>query len=292
MEVYINNQGPYMYHAGQYVQPLDSVGDVVVVIDPSKTNMACLVGTPTGEIIQIVEFTGNGRGRGTPMDTTVYCNEVITYLKDYLVNVNIYFAAIEKTILKKGMEYYHSNTVLNEIRSAVLDLYVNDWGFDPKKSQVNNYSWKSFVLPDGYRGHNEKGSKRFVRNYYPDSVLNQYFQADATDAWCIFQYVVAHFCSDYEIVCLAEEQSARFHPITIRPVTTEIPNTYRKFRFNSRYSLEANATYYSNRTSQSGYCKVLVNKLTLDDIYKYAYGFTELNFDVEEVLLVVYDTLA
>lgn len=292
MEVYINNQGPYYYQAGQYVEPLDPVGDVVVVIDPSKTNMACLIGLPTGEIVSIVEFTGNNRKRGPVMDTTVYCNEVITYLKEYLSKVEIYFAAIEKTILKKGMEHYHSNTVLNEIRSAVMDLYVNDWGFDPKKVQINNYSWKSHVLPDGYRGHSEKGSKRFVRDYYPDSVLNDYFEADATDAWCIFQYVVAYFCCDYQLVCLAEEESARFHPMTIRPLSTVLPENYKPFRFNPRYSVEANANYYSNRTGNPGYCKVPVDKLSLDDIYKYAYGFKEFNINLKEVLLIVYDTLA
>ena len=56
MLVVINNQDMYQYTKGMYVKPLDVPGDVIVIIDPSKTNMAVMVISPWGEIYKCLEF--------------------------------------------------------------------------------------------------------------------------------------------------------------------------------------------------------------------------------------------
>ena len=96
------------------------------------------------------------------MDTTVYCEEVRQFLKQYLVNANIYFVGVEQAITKKGMEHHHSNMVLTEIRGNILNFFLDQ--YNVRVTEINNWSWKAGVLPKGYRGKFEKGSKKWFQD--------------------------------------------------------------------------------------------------------------------------------
>lgn len=168
------------WSAGDVVHPLDYTGDVVITFDPSKTNMAMVIGTPEKDVLNVLEFSGNNRGRGPAMDTTLYCEQVKQFLGQYLVRANLYKVGIEKTILPRGQKsHYHSVTVLNEIRSSLLSFFLER--FQMKVIEINNWSWKSAILPEGYRSQSEKGSKRFFKTYMPDSEYSKYYEADVTD---------------------------------------------------------------------------------------------------------------
>ena len=105
MLVVENNTTFFNWGIGGTVKPLEYGGEVVVVFDPSKTNMAMVIGTPRGDIITTFEFSGNNRKRGPAMDTTQYCMEVREFLSKLFQNVNLYTVAIEQAILKKGNNY-------------------------------------------------------------------------------------------------------------------------------------------------------------------------------------------
>lgn len=174
-----NNAKTYTWEYGDAVTPVNYFGEVVIAIDPSKTNMAVFLGTPSGEPISAIEFSGNNRRRGPAMDTTQYCFEVRKFLTEYLQNVSVYLVGIEQAITKQGNKYHHSDMVLKEIRGAILNYFLEEYGV--KVIEVNNWSWKFAVLPEGYRGKFDKGSKKFFERNMPQSPFTYYFEADMTD---------------------------------------------------------------------------------------------------------------
>ena len=287
MLVQVNN-GPITYFSrGDYVEPLRVSGDVVICIDPSKTNMACLIGSPFGEVYSIVEFSGNNRRKGPTMDTTDYCSDFVDYLRQYLKNVNVYDAAVEKAITKRGMEHHHSNMVLTEIRGKILGFFSEEFGIRDKRVEVNNYSWKSAILPQGYRGHGEKGSKRYIEDRFPGSPFCYYFEADATDVLCIYWYKIKSYKDTYQIVCNKKEEL--LHPINIGiypQYMDNVPNM-RKFKYNNHFSLSDNVAFYSNRSATTGIAEVKVQDLSYEEIYKYACGFSVVDLSLEDVRVVV-----
>lgn len=287
MLVQINN-GPITYFSkGDYVQPLDVMGDVVLCIDPSKTNMACLIGSPFGEVYSIVEFSGNNRRKGPVMDTTDYCVDFVDFLRQYLKNVHVYDAGVEKAITKKGMEHHHSNMVLTEIRGKVLGFFAEEYGIRNKDVEVNNYSWKSAILPQGYRGHGEKGSKRYICDMFPGNPFCYYFEADATDVLCIYWYKIKKYEHTYQIVCNRAEKSLNNHSVGIYPAYMDNAKGLRKFQYNHHFSLEENAIFYSNRSAVTGIAEVPIESLSLDDIYKYSTGYSSIDLGLTDVRVVV-----
>lgn len=287
MLVQINNGNIQYYFPGDRVEPLKAAGDVVLCIDPSKTNMACLIGSPFGEVYSVVEFSGNNRRRGPVMDTTEYCSEFAEYLKQYLKNVHVYDAAVEKAITKKGMEHHHSNMVLTEIRGKILGLFSEEYGIRDPDVEVNNYSWKSGVLPKGYRGHGEKGSKRYICDYFPGNPFCDYFEADATDVLCMYWYRIRKYQDTYKIVCNKKEESLHKHSIGIYPAFMDNAIGMRKFDYNTHFSLEENSNFYSNRAAVNGITTVPLDSLSIEDIYKYTTGFSNIDLDIKDVRMVV-----
>ena len=76
MLVVINNSNTFYYTLDSYIEPINTNADLVIAMDPSKTNFAMVVGDPMGNVIEIVEFSGNGRSKGKAQDTTLYCLEI------------------------------------------------------------------------------------------------------------------------------------------------------------------------------------------------------------------------
>lgn len=274
MLVVINNKETYHYSKGMVVQPLNVTGDVVIAIDPSKTNMAVYICSPLGETYKCIEFSGNNRKAGPTMDTTQYCDEVRTFLKALLKNVSIYLVGVEAAITKKGMNHHHSNMVLTEIRGNILNFFLDEYNI--KVIEVNNWAWKRAVLPDGFRGQHEKGSKKFFQLRHPESPLAYYYEADMTDAFCIATYLLGTKCQGYAIVCNRKEQPvAKTRKFWLYPNTVhDLPNSYHA-RINNHFTIEDNVIFLCNRTNNLCESVVDVDRLQMEDIYNHAMGFSE-----------------
>lgn len=272
MLVVVNNTDKYNYHQGMYIKPLEITGDVVIAIDPSKTNMAVYICSPTGETYRCVEFSGNNRKAGPAMDTTLYCSEVRSFLKALLSNVSIYLVGVEAAITKRGMTHHHSNMVLTEIRSNVLNFFLEEYGI--RVIEVNNWAWKRAVLPDGYRGQHEKGSKKFFEILHPESPLAYYYEADMTDAFCIAMYLISKHCQGYAIVCnQKEEPNENTRKFWLYPRSVhDLPNAYH-MKINRHFTIQDNVVFMCNRTNNLCESEVAVEQLTLDDIYGHSMGF-------------------
>lgn len=273
------NWGPY-----GTVQPLEYGGDVVISVDPSKTNMAMVFGTPDGTILNTLEFSGNNRRRGPVMDTTVYCEEVRQFLERYLCKAHIYMVGVEATILKKGYEHYHSNQVLNEVRSNLLGFFLEKYGIHV--IEVNNWSWKNAVLPEGYRGQHQKGSKLWFERSMPDSPYSHYFEADMTDCICIYWYLVSKHCSNYHMYCNRVEPAISAYEYGYYP-DNEVTKGLKDVKYNSAYSLEDNMAYYVNRLGKTFAMTVPVEKLSLEEIYKRTHCFEAEDIFTSKVKVVV-----
>lgn len=286
MLVVKNNQEFLSYKLGTPVTPLKESDDVVVVIDPGKTNMAVLFGSPFGEVFSILEFSGNNRGNGPVEDTTLYCNEFYTYLDAYLGDRNVYVAGIEKAIMKKGMEQYNSQMVLTEIRARLLEFFNVKYGFSRYDLEINNSAWKGAVLPDGYRGHNEKGSKRYFKDYFPDSPFNNYFRADVTDVICMYWYLIAMKCKDYKIVCKKREVPRYKCSVGLYPEHMSLDG-FTPFEYNKNFDVEANISYYINRSTHGGITTVPIDCLNVADIYSYATCFSTIPENSGQVRMAV-----
>lgn len=265
---------------GNGVNPLRYGGDVIITIDPSKTNMAIVFGTPDGYILNVLEFSGNNRGKGPTMDTTLYCEEVRAFLRSYLEHTNIYMVGVEQAIQKKGFEHYKSSMVLTEIRANILNFFFEVFGV--KVIEINNWSWKFGVLPDGYRSQFEKGSKRWFVETMSNSPYSKYYEADVTDCICIYWYMVNKMCSQYVCYCNQYEK-----PLFKYEYDLMIDSSVkRELSYNTMFTLHENLSYYVNRIMGEFFILVPVSNLSFDDIYGHSIGFSLDSLNCEEVKVV------
>lgn len=289
MLVVIENTQGFFWHVGDPVVPIQHYGEVLVVFDPSKTNMAMIVATPKGEHLSHIEFSGNNRGSGPIEDNTVYCYEIRQYLKQYLRNCKVYMAAVEQAITKKstrkGMSFNHyTNMTLTEIRASILGFFLEEFGI--RVLEINNWSWKFGILPEGFRSPFEKGSKKFFLTYYPNHPLTQFYEADMTDCACILQYVVEHFCNNYTIYCSAPEEKLTEYKYTLVRADFDLPNVI-SVLYNPNYDLETNMNYYANRILGVFTMLVDVDVLKLEEIYGHALNGTFDCLDDDKVKAVI-----
>lgn len=265
---------------GEDVKPLNFKGEVIICFDPSKTNTAMVVENKLHEILSIVEMSGNNWKSGPVIDTTLFCSELQEFLIKYLSNVTVYKVYVEKAITKRGNAFYKSTMVLTELRGAILGMFLREYRV--KVEEVNNWVWKSHVLPEGYRSQSEKGSKRYFREYLGIKDYEAYFEADVTDCLCIMKYVNGEYPENYIICCDDYEDKLREYKHTFLPLEFKFG---REFKFNPQYNVTCNAVYYANRTTKAGYCVLNPDDLSLGEIYGHSNCFLDNND--REVCLVV-----
>jgi hypothetical protein len=233
-----------------------SMDPVVVAVDPGKTNMAVVIGHPAGVIYAIIQMSSPGREN----DATTYCMEFKRFFRQFLANVKIHDVGIEAVISKRGLNYHHSAKVLHEIRSQLIDVFYAD--FNKRPREINNWAWKSYVLPEGYRGRSEKGSTRWFQDIY-----TLYGTSDVTDAIGIFQFTIKDHKYSFPLRCTRPEE--RLFDTQIRFLYDKTP-VAREFEYNSELSVFSNAVYYTNRSTLPGMARVSVETLRDRDIQQYS----------------------
>lgn len=243
------------YHEGQEHTKLMYGGDVVVALDPGKTNMALTVGDPYGIPISYIEITGKG------CDTTDYCTDFANFIVEYLSNVNVVMFGVEAAVSYKGMEYHRSQMVLTEIRANLLQMIKTK--FHLKPIEINNWSWKHAILPDGYRSQKEKGSYRYLTELGLHGVTH-----DITDSICMYFYLQRTQLPKYpDPFCDRREVCIIPHKVFLFGENNFAPGDMWHYKYNPQFSLQENVNYYVNRTTKDGYLDVKASDLTLDEIY-------------------------
>lgn len=284
-----DNQTTVNWSRGMHVNPMQYAGDLVVVIDPGKTNMAVAISTPKKQVLKHFEFSGNNRGRGPVMDTTLYCEEFRAFLKAYLGNANLFIVAIEEAVTyKKGnspYNYHQSNLCLTEIRSNVLNFFLEEFGI--KVIEVNNWAWKSRVLPEGYRSQSEKGSKRMFEELLPELPYKDYFAADMTDVICILWFVCDTYCSGYVVYCNKRESGLGSYTYTFVPKDLPAYKALPEFGYNKNFTLEDNINYYTNRVFKPFSLVLEMSEIDPDIVYEHSSWFSDKNLQDKEVRVVI-----
>jgi len=258
VEVKINRQSLY-FNMDSTVAPLDYRGDAVLAIDPSKSNTAIIVGTPTGEVKSILQLSG------ASMEVSEFLLEVKRFLRQYLATCTVILIGQEAPIAKKGFEYYHSMKVLNDIHGVLVNFFLEE--FRVKVTEVNNWTWKSAILPKEYRSKDyAKGSYAYLSSEYPG------YTHDVTDAICIYRYIL-RYCADYKLKCTEGEKCKYKYNYLLIPIKEASQYNPKEFTYNKDYSLLDNIAYYVNRQATPGVAKISPEWLQYTDIYKHSYMF-------------------
>lgn len=236
------------------VTPLNFVGPAMIVIDPGKTNLAMFIASTYGSVLSYVECSGKD------CDTTDYCADLRRFIQRYCEKLDIRYAGVEQAVAYEGMKYYRSQMVLTEVRANILAFFHDIYGI--KAIEINNYSWKSAVLPQGYRGHSEKGSLRYFNE------RGQFLGVthDVTDCFCMYLYMQERLGLKDELYCLNADVTSVGYELLIAKVGQF--NVEKKFKYNRSFTVSQNIAYYLNRISYKEFSlTVPVECLSLEEIY-------------------------
>lgn len=257
MTVVIDDRETIQYHAGGRVPEFKYRGDLIIATDPGKTNMALTIGTVDGTILGILQF----RAPGYANENSEYCHDFKVFISEYLKHCHVDTMAIEAAISKQGMNWHRSSFVLTEIRANLIDLAYQLTG--KKAYEVNNWSWKFAILPDGMRGQHEKGSARFLPEVYA-----RFGNADVTDSICIYKYAIQKVGNPYYLISpdIVEEPMHSYRYLLV-PAGRSLTKGAQKFLYNPQLSLKENLDFAVNRTRKNVYAQVDISALALEEIY-------------------------
>ena len=267
MEIYRNG-----IKVSEY-EPLYSNKKIIVAIDSSKTNSALVVGDTMGHILDDFEISGGG-GK---VDVFDLCRDTRTQLKNLFRGADILLVGIEDIITKnergyKGIEIHQSRAKITAVWNNFIFFFDEFFGIMP--ILVNNWAWKSHVLPEEYRTKNHaKGSKDWFQ-----SIGNQWADRkdDVTDAVCIYIYLrqVMNIKPIYEIKEIQPPTHA--YEYALYPCTLALSDKMKTFEIANNGTLEHNIGTMSNmlEDNQVGYVKVPIESIPLtwlySDVLKYS----------------------
>lgn len=239
----------------EHVIPLNYGGDVVIAIDPGKTNMAFTVGDPYGVVLSYVEISGQG------CNTTEYCTDFVNFFRRFLSYCHPIRIGVEAAVSYKGMQYHVSQMVLTEIRANILQMITQVFGLAP--IEINNWAWKKAILPEGFRSTSEKGSLRYLATVGFTKATH-----DVTDSICMYLYLQRTMPKYKDPYCDKSESSPFPYKLIIFTEDCFVPaDELWTYEYNPKFSLSENANYYVNRTHKNGYLTVPAETLSLEDIY-------------------------
>lgn len=237
------------------VTPLAYGGDIIIAIDPGKTNMAFTVGDPFGVVLSYVEISGKG------CNTTQYCTDFVNFFKRYLAYCHPIRIGVEAAVSYKGMQYHVSQMVLTEVRANILQMITAQYGLAP--IEINNWAWKKAILPEGYRSTSEKGSLRYLATVGFTKATH-----DVTDSICMYLYLQRSMPKYKDPYCDKVEDTPFKYKVVIFSDDCFSPaEGLWTYQYNPKFTLKDNVSYYVNRTRGNGYLVVPASALTLEDIY-------------------------
>lgn len=239
---------------------------IVIAIDSSKTNSAMIVGTPKGRVLDDYEISGSG----TDIDVYDLCKYARKQLKSLFDGAKILFVGIEDIITKKsngynaGLEIHQSRAKITAVFNNYVFLFQEY--FDIMPEFINNWAWKSTVLPEAYRTkQHKKGSKDWLK-----SIGHEYGKRkdDVTDAFCIFMYITKtrkfRVVDNITSVCPTHKEFI----YQIYSENFDMPGS-RWFNICNNDTLEHNISTVVEKCSKGEVAmfKFPINKLSIDLIY-------------------------
>lgn len=183
MELFRNGVPVYEY------QPEYSNKNIIIAIDSSKSNSALVVGNEYGDILNDYEISG----AGSDVDVYQLCWDTRKALTSLLKGANIIDVGIEDIITKRADSKKNNHLDIHQSRSKITAVFNNfifffqdRAGFMPRL--IDNWSWKSHVLPEEYRTREHKKGSLDWFNDLGNKWAGR--KDDVTDCVCIFMYMM------------------------------------------------------------------------------------------------------
>lgn len=255
--------------------------EIIVAIDSSKRNSAFTVLDMAGNVLDVWEF--NGKDDGTRLeDTLTLCHverkalhQIFRGSKPQIVGIeNIITKNIDEQVQegksKNGMTEHESRFKITAVFNSFISFFQDDFGITPEL--VNNWAWKSDVLPAQFRKREVgKGSLAYFK-----SINSPYanYSDDATDSLCIGE----HLCRVHKIIRATRIEAAQspLYPTMMFLVKVGMPMKHRQklFIYNSNLSLKQNADVIGNliKEDEVGVTAFPTALLTWEEIYEYCKG--------------------
>lgn len=258
------------------IQPCYQGKELIIAIDSSKTNTGITVGDKYGRELDVFDINGSKDGT-SEQDVLLLCQKQRKALYEILYGSKPIIVGIENIITKKygdrisGIDVHESRFKITSIFMSFIFLFQDKFNITPEL--VNNWTWKSTVLPQEFRTkEHHKGSLDYFK-----AIGSPYraYTDDATDSVCIFRYLCKeHNVKENGIEISEPEVMGQSHCIKIVSVKREVTSVYIKFIYNKILSLEQNCIVIANTIKQKelGYADVDTEDIKLEDIYKYCYG--------------------
>lgn len=238
---------------------------IIIAIDSSKSNTAMIVGTPKGRVLDDYELSG----AGSDVDVYDFCKVMRQQLRVLFLDADILFVGIEDIITKKsdgykGLEIHQSRAKITAVFNNFFFMF-QDY-FNIKPVPINNWLWKSTILPDTYRSRDhKKGSKDWLRDI--GNPLGSR-KDDVTDAYCIFQFIIKTYKFKVKDVVETTCPTNKNYIYTIFPENVDFPGA-RWYEIRNNDTLEHNITAVADRctSEEVALFKWPIDKIPLDIIY-------------------------
>lgn len=271
MLVSVNN-----YPIGNAIAPMYDGKKIIIAIDSSKTNSAVAVADECGVILDWIELNGTADGTSVE-DTLALCKKERDILKVIFKNSKPVLVGIEDIITKRqeqgqqtGMTVHQSRFKITAVFMSFISFFQDTFDITPEL--VNNWTWKSTVLPEEYRTKSyKKGSQVYAQR------LDKRFSGctdDVTDAICILEYLKKkHRIEEvYPVNSIEVKTHDGIAVLVSQERAKKYPQT--KFQYNKEYTTKQNIIFMLNRLKVNtvGTAVVDVEWLGLQDIYKLARG--------------------
>lgn len=245
----------------------DYVGQKIVIgIDSSKSDTAIAVGDAYGNIIADYEIRGGGKA------TDVYdlCAFTRKQMKKLFDGADIQLVGIEDIITKKekgykGIEIHQSRYKITAVFDNFLFTFEEFFGIRPIR--VNNWDWKSTILPEEYRKRtHDKGSK----DWFADLGNRWAGRNDnVTDSVCILMYLYKrHKVKPIYTIKETAPNNASYE-FMIVPSSFPTNETVREFAILNNDTIEHNVQTIAGAldVGQVGFVRVAIENVPIDWIF-------------------------
>lgn len=245
---------------------------LIIGIDSSKTDSCMQVADEYGNRLDYYEFLGLPED-----DVLIQAAWIRSELRIILADSNIVLVGIEDIITKKyngkfsnGLEVHQSRFKITAIFMSFIMAFQDYFNVLPEL--VNNWTWKSSVLPEKYRTTaHDKGSLDWHRDRGTKLGLTN---DNVTDADCILEFLLMkHKISKDVKISDALETTRHKNIVRLFSSGTDVVGI-KQFVDNSNISLEGKVAFISNRLAvkEMACCLVDINIFTPKQIYTLCNG--------------------
>lgn len=258
---------------------------IMIAIDSSKTNSCMTVSDEFGKRLNDYELCGEPKD-----DVLMQCQWERKCLSTILAESVPIIVGIEDIITKKedgkfsaGIETHQSRFKITAIFMSFICFFQDMFNVTPEL--VNNWAWKSTVLPEQYRTkehykgsldwHKDRGTPLANRN---DNV---------TDSDCIMEYLkIIHGVTKIDKISDVIENTTNYYQLAICSGKYDVGGI-REFKDSKLLTIKDKASYVANRLEigEIAYVRIDIYSCTPQQVYSLCYG----KFDrkEEEVILLV-----